>query len=68
VRSPANIEYNRDINSVFIHTGDEFIGSGQFGTGRGVQNSKTGVTINILTSVFLYPGGKDVGVKVDNHH
>ena len=35
--------------------------------GGGVQNSKTGVAINILTSVFLHPGWKDMGVKVNNH-
>jgi len=65
--SPADIGNNRNINPGFIHTVDEFICGSQLGVLLGVQNSETGVAINILIAVFLHLGWKDMGVKVDNH-
>jgi hypothetical protein len=48
------INKDRDINAIFIHAGNEFVGSSQFGFGVGVDDSEAGVIINILTAVFLY--------------
>jgi len=54
--SPAGINNHGDVNSVFIHTGNEFVSGGKLGFRIGVEDSETGVTINILAAVFLYLG------------
>ena len=65
--SPTDIDNDRDVNPLFIHAGDEFIGRGQFGIRARVQDSETGVTIEVFIVIFLYLGWNDVGMKVDNH-
>jgi hypothetical protein len=67
VSSPAIIEDDRDVNPGFIHAGDELLGGSYFGVGLGVEDSETGVTLNILAAVFLYLRREHMGVKVDNH-
>ena len=64
---PAEIDNNRDIDTVSIHTVNEFISGGNLSFLVGVEESETGVTLNILAAVILYLGRKYVSVKVDNH-
>ena len=64
---PADIDNDRNVNTFFIHAGDELICGSQFSLGVGVQDGETGVGINVLVVVFLQLGWYHVGMRINNH-
>ena len=64
---PTDIERNRHIDAILIHTGNEIVGGGEFCGGVRIESLKAGVVPHKVVASFFYPWGNDVGMEIDDH-